>query len=321
MTLERHRAQDPIFSVVPSLDTPVCDAQTKRFNEEAGKLGDVDIYTVSMDLPFAQKRFCNSFALDKVKMLSDHATLVRHGLRHADQGTAHPEPGDFRGRSRRQDQVRRVRSGSVAAPELRSRFSRRQELACRVPSLVQPQCRKLRQSKLVQGGLVVGACILLGNITGFFRVAVTAYLLGTHARADALAVAMGPLDTLNSVIVNTMLFAFVPMLLLRHDGDRAALFARGGACIRAILAGVSCMTALFAPQLIAVLGPGLAAAERAQAIVLLRWLAPVHVVCDGRSVFSALLYTERRFVVPGLYQTCLNGATIAGALLLRNRWA
>ncbi len=61
-----------IFSVVPSLDTPVCDAQTKRFNEEASKLTDVDIYTVSMDLPFAQKRFCNSFALDNVKMLSDH---------------------------------------------------------------------------------------------------------------------------------------------------------------------------------------------------------------------------------------------------------
>jgi thiol peroxidase len=61
-----------IFSVVPSLDTPVCDAQTKRFNEEAGKLQNVDIYTVSMDLPFAQKRFCNSFALDNVKMLSDH---------------------------------------------------------------------------------------------------------------------------------------------------------------------------------------------------------------------------------------------------------
>lgn len=61
-----------IFSVVPSLDTPVCDAQTKRFNEEAGKLTGVDIYTVSMDLPFGQKRFCNSFAVDNVKMLSDH---------------------------------------------------------------------------------------------------------------------------------------------------------------------------------------------------------------------------------------------------------
>ena len=61
-----------IFSVVPSLDTPVCDAQTKRFNEEAAKLPNVDIFTVSMDLPFAQKRWCGAFGVDKVKMLSDH---------------------------------------------------------------------------------------------------------------------------------------------------------------------------------------------------------------------------------------------------------
>jgi thiol peroxidase len=61
-----------IFSVVPSLDTPVCDAQTRRFNEEASKLPGVEIYTVSVDLPFAQKRYCNAFAIDRVKMLSDH---------------------------------------------------------------------------------------------------------------------------------------------------------------------------------------------------------------------------------------------------------
>ncbi|PYT32633.1 MAG: thiol peroxidase [Acidobacteria bacterium] len=61
-----------IISVVPSLDTPVCDAQTKRFNEEAAKLPSVDIITVSMDLPFAQKRWCGAFGVDKVKMLSDH---------------------------------------------------------------------------------------------------------------------------------------------------------------------------------------------------------------------------------------------------------
>ena len=61
-----------IFSVVPSLDTPVCDAQTKRFNEEASSLPGVEIYTVSMDLPFAQKRWCGAFGVDKVKMLSDH---------------------------------------------------------------------------------------------------------------------------------------------------------------------------------------------------------------------------------------------------------
>ena len=61
-----------IFSVVPSLDTPVCDAQTKRFNEEAGKLPDVKMYTFSMDLPFAQKRWCGAYGVDHVKMVSDH---------------------------------------------------------------------------------------------------------------------------------------------------------------------------------------------------------------------------------------------------------
>jgi thioredoxin-dependent peroxiredoxin len=61
-----------IFSVIPSLDTPVCDAQTKRFNEEAAKLDGIEIYTISMDLPFAQKRWCGAFGIDKIKMLSDH---------------------------------------------------------------------------------------------------------------------------------------------------------------------------------------------------------------------------------------------------------
>ena len=61
-----------IVSVVPSLDTPVCDAQTKRFNDEIAKLAGVEILTVSMDLPFAQKRWCGAFGVDKIKMLSDH---------------------------------------------------------------------------------------------------------------------------------------------------------------------------------------------------------------------------------------------------------
>jgi thiol peroxidase len=61
-----------IFSVVPSLDTPVCDAQTKRFNDEAGKLSSLTVYTFSMDLPFAQKRWCGAFGVDHVKMVSDH---------------------------------------------------------------------------------------------------------------------------------------------------------------------------------------------------------------------------------------------------------
>lgn len=63
-----------IFSVVPSLDTPVCDMQTKRFNEEAAKLPSVEILTISMDLPFAMKRWCGAMGVDKVKMVSDHRT-------------------------------------------------------------------------------------------------------------------------------------------------------------------------------------------------------------------------------------------------------
>ena len=61
-----------IFSVVPSLDTPVCDTMTRRFNQEAAALPDVTIYTISMDLPFAQTRWCAAAAVDKIVMLSDH---------------------------------------------------------------------------------------------------------------------------------------------------------------------------------------------------------------------------------------------------------
>ena len=63
-----------ILSVVPSLDTPVCDAQTKRFEDEAAKLPGIRILTVSMDLPFAQKRWCGNFGINHVGMLSDHRT-------------------------------------------------------------------------------------------------------------------------------------------------------------------------------------------------------------------------------------------------------
>jgi len=62
-----------VISTVPSLDTPVCDMETRRFNQEAAALGDdVAILTVSMDLPFAQKRWCGAAGIDKLMTLSDH---------------------------------------------------------------------------------------------------------------------------------------------------------------------------------------------------------------------------------------------------------
>lgn len=62
-----------IISSVISLDTPVCDIQTRKFNEEASRLGqEVAILTLSMDLPFAQKRWCGAAGVDKIRTLSDH---------------------------------------------------------------------------------------------------------------------------------------------------------------------------------------------------------------------------------------------------------
>ncbi len=61
-----------LFNVVPSLDTPVCNKQTKRFAEELTALGDkVAAYTVSLDLPFAQARFCTEANIENLKNLSD----------------------------------------------------------------------------------------------------------------------------------------------------------------------------------------------------------------------------------------------------------
>lgn len=66
-------ATGKLISVVPSLDTGPCDAQTRRFNEEATKLGDqVTVLTVSVDLPFAQARWCGATGVDKVVTLSDY---------------------------------------------------------------------------------------------------------------------------------------------------------------------------------------------------------------------------------------------------------
>jgi thiol peroxidase len=73
VALDQFKGKVKIISTIPSVDTPVCDAETRRFNEEAGKLpGDVVILTVSMDLPFAQARWCGAAGVDKVTTLSDY---------------------------------------------------------------------------------------------------------------------------------------------------------------------------------------------------------------------------------------------------------
>ena len=71
--LSNYKGKVCIVSTVPSLDTPVCDMETRRFNQEAAELGDdIVILTISTDLPFAQKRWCGAAGVEKVVTLSDH---------------------------------------------------------------------------------------------------------------------------------------------------------------------------------------------------------------------------------------------------------
>lgn len=72
-TLNDYQGKVLVICSVPSLDTPTCDTETRRFNQEAGKLGeDVKVLVVSMDLPFAQARWCGAAGVERVQTLSDH---------------------------------------------------------------------------------------------------------------------------------------------------------------------------------------------------------------------------------------------------------
>jgi thioredoxin-dependent peroxiredoxin len=72
VTLYQNKGKVKLLSVVVSLDTPVCDLQTQRFEEEASRFSDVVVYTISMDLPYAQARYCGAHNIQNLKTLSDH---------------------------------------------------------------------------------------------------------------------------------------------------------------------------------------------------------------------------------------------------------
>ncbi|GAF15216.1 LOW QUALITY PROTEIN: thiol peroxidase [Bacillus sp. JCM 19045] len=75
VTLNDSKGKVRLISVVPSIDTGVCDAQTRRFNEAASDLTNTVVLTVSVDLPFAQKRWCAAEGIEQVQTLSDHRDL------------------------------------------------------------------------------------------------------------------------------------------------------------------------------------------------------------------------------------------------------
>lgn len=72
VSLSASKGKTRLIVAVPSLDTPICDAETRRFNEEAAKMPGVETLVISMDLPFAQSRFCQTAGIKNLKTLSDY---------------------------------------------------------------------------------------------------------------------------------------------------------------------------------------------------------------------------------------------------------
>ena len=172
------------------------------------------------------------------------------------------------------------------------------------------------KNPIVRGGLTLVAGVLTGNLLGFGRVALTAYFLGTHSRADSLAVAMGPIDTLNSILINSVLFAFVPMLTAYDEAQRAALFLKLDRLLIWVFSAIAVVTIVCAPWLMRLLAPGLDAQAFRTAVTILRILSLSTVAAGAGAVYCALLYTRRRFLPTAFYQAALNVCTIIGALSL-----
>ncbi len=110
-----------LINVVPSLYTGICDAQTRRFNEEAAKLGDqVAILTISVDLPSAQQQYCAAAGIDKVEVLSDHYD-VSFGTAGSHQGTPSAGAFDLHHRRRGHDPLHSDQQGDGRTSGLRQR--------------------------------------------------------------------------------------------------------------------------------------------------------------------------------------------------------
>ena len=162
--------------------------------------------------------------------------------------------------------------------------------------------------------LVAG--VLTGNIIGFVRVALTAYLLGTHSRADSLAVALGPMDTVNSVLINSVVFAFVPMLTGCTGVERTALYLKLTRGFAWVAAAITLAVMLSAEWLMRALAPGLNPEYFPTAVNVMRILSLSTIAAGVGAVQSAMLYTDRRFAPTAFYQAALNTLTIIAALAL-----
>lgn len=174
------------------------------------------------------------------------------------------------------------------------------------------------QQRILRGGALVAMGLFAAQATGFLRQAVIGYLLGTGAAADALSVAMAPVELWWSVLFLAVIFGFAPML--------SPTGALGGYAFRQILKPVTQLGVVsavvfivFAEPLAVLFAPGLDAESIDLATGLLRVFALTTIAVGPSFAYSALLISMRKFAWASMHHAWVNLATIAGALLLYQR--
>jgi putative peptidoglycan lipid II flippase len=178
----------------------------------------------------------------------------------------------------------------------------------------------ISERRVVRGGLVVGAGLLTGQALGFIRHATIAYLLGTGPQADALAVAFAPVDFWWAVLATTVIFGFGP-LLAAGERTRGPGFGdlRRTVVLAALLSTV--VFQVFAPQIVRLLAPGLPPETARLAAQLLRVTSLAVPAVAWSTLFTALLYSERRFAFPAFHQSMVNLCVIVFAVALSSHGA
>jgi putative peptidoglycan lipid II flippase len=179
---------------------------------------------------------------------------------------------------------------------------------------------RISEWKVVKGGLVVAVGMMTGQALGFVRHAFIAWLLGTGPRADAISVAFVPVDLLWAVLSTAVVFGFGPMLAARTQHRVGPCFGElAGLLFRPVLVFTTALILLAGP-VVKILAPGLSRETAETAALLLRMTSLAIPALAGSALFTALLYSERRFTVPALHQSVVNITTIAVAALFAVRY-
>ncbi len=183
----------------------------------------------------------------------------------------------------------------------------------------EPSPGKISEAAVLKGSLVVGLGLAVGQVTGFVRQAAIGYVSGTGSDADALMAAMAPVELWWAVMSLTVIFGFVPKFSASDPSQR---YSFGGifrpAARLSVLATVFVL--VFTDALIQLFAPGLDAETHATAVELLRVMGLAQAAIGVSFVYSALLFSHRRFGMGSFHHVFINAATLLGGGLGHARW-